>query len=122
MDDLDRKLEQLEERIRGTENALATLTTNISLSTNNLKENMATCHSTLGHRIDEIKDEMKDNQHTVTDSVDKLNASLQNLYVSHSGAQNTVKFNEKIIWGIVGLIFTVGLYLVQGFIKSGVAG
>lgn len=118
MEDVDKKLEQLEERIRGTENALATLTASISLSTDNLKENMATCHTTLGHRIDDLKDEMKDNHHTVNVSVNKLNESLQNLYVSHSGSQNTVKNNEKISWGILGLIFTVGLYLIQDFIKA----
>ena len=122
MEEFDRKLEQLEERIRGTETALATLTTNITLSTDNLKENMSTCHSTLGHRIDELKDELKDNQRTVTGTVNKLNDSLQNLYVSHSGSQNSVKTNEKIIWGIVGLLFTGGLYLIQDFIKAGGAG
>jgi len=51
MADSDTKLDKLEERIRGTENALATLTSNITLSTNNLKENMERGQSDLGHRI-----------------------------------------------------------------------
>lgn len=116
------KLEKLEERLRGTENALATLTSSITLNTNNLKENMARTQNDLGYRIDSLKADMKENNHTVTESVNTLNDSLQKLYVSHSGAQNTVKFNEKLVWGIVGLIFTTGLYLIQDFIKAGGAG
>jgi chromosome segregation ATPase len=122
MDDADTKLDKLEERIRGTENALATLTANITLNTNNIKENMSRTQNDLGHRMDGLKSDMKENHNTVTDSVNSLNESLQNLYVSHSGAQNTVKFNEKLVWGIVGLIFTVGLYIIQDFIKVAGAG
>ena len=119
MVDADQKLEKLEERIRGTENALATLTSNINLNTNNIKENMSRTQDDLGHRIDSLKDDMKENNKTLTDSVNALNTSLHKLYVSHSGSQNTVKFNEKIVWGIVTVIFTVGLYLIQDFVRRG---
>ena len=122
MSNSDQKLEKLEERIRGTENALATLTSNITLNTKNIKENMARTEDSLGDRIDSLKDDMKENNASLTNSVNSLNDSLQKLYVSHSGAQNTVKFNEKIVWGIVTLIFTTGLYLLQDFIKSGGTG
>ena len=111
MADADTKLDKLEERIRGAETALATLTSNITLNTNNLKENMSS-----------LKADMKENNRDITESVNSLNDSLQKLYVSHSGSQNTVKFNEKLVWGIVGLIFTTGLYLIQDFIKAGGAG
>jgi len=122
MTDPTDKLDQLEARLRGTENALAALTSNITLNTNNIKENMVRTEHSLGDRIDSLKTDMRENHHTVTESVNSLNESLQNLYVSHSGAQNTVKFNEKLVWGIVGLIFTVGLYLIQDFIKAAGAG
>jgi chromosome segregation ATPase len=111
------KFDQLEERLRGTENALATLTSNIEINTNNLKENIAHTHVELGHRIDSLKIDMRENQSNVSRSVDSLKDSLQSLYVSHSGAQSSVKFNEKLIWGVVGLILTIGLYLIQDFIK-----
>jgi len=119
MADPDTKLDKLEERIRGTETALATLTSNITLSTNNVKENATQCKIDLTGRMDSMRDDMKENNKTLTDSVNTLNASLQKLYVSHSGAQNTVKMNERIVWGIVTVIFTVGLYLIQDFIKAG---
>ena len=122
MADSDTKLDKLEERLRGTENALATLTSNITLNTNNIKENMTRTQDDLGHRIDDLKDDMKEDINIITKSVNTLNESLQKLYVSHSGAQNTVKFNERIVWGIVTVIFTVGLYLIQDFIKGGGAG
>ena len=116
------KFDQLEERLRGTENALATLTSNISINTKNLKENITHRHDELGHRIDSLKEDMRTNQDRVTNSVDDLKKSLQNLYVSHSGAASSVKFNEKVIWGIIALIGTVGLYLIQDLIKAAGAG
>lgn len=120
--DSDTKIDKLDERLRGTENALATLTSNITLNTNNIKENANQCRSDLSSRMDSLHNDMKENHTSVTDSVDALNESLQKLYVSHSGAQNTVKFNEKLVWGIVTVILTVGLYLIQDFIKVGGAG
>ena len=113
--DSDDKLNNLEERLRGTETALATLNSTINLTTTNLERNMARTQSELGDRMADLKEDMHENRQATHD----LNESLQNLYVSHSGSQNTVKFNEKLVWGIVGIIVTAGLYFIQGFIKVG---
>jgi len=115
MDD-EIKFDKLEERLRGTETALSALTASISLNTSNIKENMAKGQAGLGDRIDMLHADMKENiRH-----VQELSESLQNLYVSHSGSQNTIKFNEKLVWGIVTVVVTAGLYLLQAFLKTGV--
>lgn len=114
----DTKLDKLEERLRGTETAIATLASN----TNNLKENIAKTRQDLTKSIDSIKDDMKEDNKSVNESINALNQSLQTLYVSQSGSNIAVKSNEKIVWGIVTIIVTVGLYLIQGFIKAGGAG
>jgi uncharacterized coiled-coil protein SlyX len=117
MSTTDKKINSLEERIRNSENALATINANITNNTNHIKENMSRMETDVSHRIDTLTADMKDNNRTITNSVNALNDSLQKLYVSHSGAQNTVKFNEKIVWGIVGIIVTGGLYIIQDFIR-----
>lgn len=122
MENVETKLNQLEERIRSTETAIATLTTHVESGTAHLKENLSRSESDLKETIIRLRDDMKENHRDVTESVNALNQSLQNLYISHSSEKTSVKFNEKIIWGLVGLIFTAGLYLLQDFIKISGAG
>lgn len=119
MAEINKKIDKLEERLRGTETAIATLASNTTLNTENLKENIAKTHQDLVKSIDSIKDDMKEDSAAVNTSINALNKSLQTLYVSQSGSDIAVKSNEKIVWGVVTVIFTIGLYVIQGFIKSG---
>ncbi len=108
------KFDQLEERVRGTENSMAALSSSITLNTNNLKENMDKAAAELDYKINGLKENIKDNQQALS----SLNESLQNLYVSVSSSQHSVKSNEKIIWAIATFIFTGGLYLIQEFLRA----
>jgi len=124
-----RRIEQFEDRLRDTEQGLATLTSNIQLINDNLKEDIERTRTDLRERLAELKTDIKDDFDQVDSTLDSLNKtvnalndSLQNLYITQSGSSIKVKFNEKVIWSIVGLIGTVGLYLMQDLIKLTGAG
>jgi len=120
-----RRLEQLEERLRETELGLATLTSNLQLINDNLKEDIERTRADLRERIAELKEDIKDDfdqvDVTLSDlskTVNAVNESLQNLYITQSGSSVKVNFNEKLIWGIVMLLGTGALYLIQDLVKA----
>jgi len=120
-----RRIEKFEDRLRETEQGLATLTSNIQLINDNLKEDIERTRTDLRERLADLKadikgdfDQVDTTLHDLNATVNSLNDSLQNLYITQSGSNVKVKFNEKIIWTVLGLIGTAGLYLIQDLIKA----
>jgi len=123
------RIDQIEKRLRETEQGLASLTSNLEIINENIKEDIERTRVDLRERMSDLKDDMKEDFDQVdssladiTSTVNALNESLQNLYITQTGSSVKVNFNEKVIWGIVTAVGIVALYFIQEIIKIGGAG
>lgn len=124
-----KRIDQIEERLRETEQGLASLTSNLEIINENFKEDIERTRLDLRERMSDLKTDMKEDFDQVdssladiTSTVNALNDSLQNLYITQTGSNVKVKFNEKVIWAIVTAVGIVALYYIQEIIKVGGAG
>jgi len=123
-----RRFEQLEERLRVAENALTQISSELHISNNNLKEEIERIRADIKERVHDLKSDINndfkridDALNNVSENVETLTKSLQNLYVSHSGSTTKINLNEKIIWILLTFFGTTVLYIIQEFLK-GVSG
>jgi len=116
---VDKKLDKLDERLRDIESSLATLSSEITIITKNLKENMTRDQSDVLGRIGGLRVDMKDNDLTLTNDLKSLEEKVGKLYVSHGCDQHRIKFNEKFLWVFLTGIASAGFFLLQNFLKSG---
>jgi len=113
-----RRFEGLEERLREVEQGMAALSSNIQIINDNMGKDIERSRGDMRERLADLKEDMTN----LETSVESIHKSLQNLYITQSGADRQVNFNEKAIWAVVGLLTTVALYLLQDFIKAAGAG
>lgn len=113
-----RRIERIEEHLTQVAADMAVL----SEKNESLKSDAEKTRVDLRERIDDLKINLKEDIDTVRNSVDVLNESLQNLYITQSDSKGKINMNEKIIWAIVGILSTGALYLVQDLIKGAGAG
>jgi len=136
MDDAIRRIERLEERLNRAERDVATLTSKLTSTKDDLsrrldelnrilREDVEKSREDLRERLIDLKVDLKDDIQDIastlsvqTSNVSSVTESLQNLYASHKGSTVKVNTNEKIIWAVVGLIGSIGLYLLQSYLKT----
>lgn len=136
-DKQDRRIERLEERVNNTERELAALSSKLHLIKDelsrrivdineNLKADVERTRIDLRERIAGLKEDLEDDINRVNTSIGDLNStvtalnkSLQNLYITQQGASTKVRVNEKIIWAIIGLIGSSGLYVIRELLSAG---
>jgi chromosome segregation ATPase len=131
-----RRIERVEERLNQAERDVATLTSKLTSTKDDLSRRLDEINQLLRddaeksrrdmrERLHELKADVRDDINSLNTTINTLSSnvssvtdSLQNLYVSHKGSNTKVKTNEKVIWTILGIIGTVGLVLFQTYLKS----
>ena len=134
--DLIRRIEKIEERINSAEREVSTLNAELAALRSELsnrigelksdfKQSSAESKDVFKERIDSLKQDLTDDINSVSttmrllnDSVSQTTESLQNLHVTQNRNSIKVNTNEKIVWAILGVISTAGLYLLQEFLRS----
>lgn len=135
MDD-GKRIDRLEERVNKANAEIASLkaqltSTNADLSRRiteiniNLKEDGEKMRIDMRERLDTLKDDLSGDMLDIKTSLNVLSVniadvstSVQNLYVSQEGSSTQIKINEKIIWVVIGIIGSVGLYLLKAYLKT----
>ncbi|RLA03799.1 MAG: hypothetical protein DRQ47_04525 [Gammaproteobacteria bacterium] len=133
-DDIIRRIERLENRLNETERNVAAvtselhsvkedLTTRISDVKIDLKTDIATTRTDIRERIEHLRLDLKDDIITLSSTIDSLQNSvkqvtdaIQNLYLTQNTANVKVSANERIIWAVVSIAVTAGLYFLQAFV------
>ena len=139
-DKQDRRIERLEERVNSAERDVTELSSKLKLINNdlsrriidineNLKADAERTRIDLRERIDILRTDLKSDIGKIGTSIDvldksisTLNSSLQKLYITQEGSTTKVNINEKIIWAVIGIFITSGLYLLQDLLKASGAG
>jgi hypothetical protein len=132
----DRRIERIEARMNRTERDVAALSSKLHLIkddlsrriddlNDNLKADAEKIRVDLRERINDLKVDLKDDIGDISNSIDilgvnitALSESLQNLYVSQTGTSVKIKLNEKIIWAVVSIMVSIGIYIAQTMIKG----
>ena len=136
IDAMLRRIEKIEERVNCAERDVASVTSKLHLIKDdlarrigeidtNLKADAEKTRLDLRERIDDLKLDIKEDIDilgqtidTLSDTVTDVSKSLQNLYVTQQGSGVKVKNNEKVIWAVIAVLGTIGLYMLQNYIKS----
>lgn len=137
MSEETRRLDRLEERLNQAErdvtalNAIVKsldedLSRRIVNINNNLKDDNEKMRIDMRERLDQLREDIKDNiadvgdkVNTLSNDIHEVNKSISKLYTGQRGAESNVKTNEKIIWGVVTLIGMIIVSIIQGWIKNG---
>lgn len=131
-----RRIEKLEERVNKAETDIAALSSKLHLMNDdlsrrinevnvNLKEDVERIRIDLRERITDLKNDIRQDIHNVStavneleDGIEQLTDTLQGLRITQIGSSHKVNFNEKTVWGIVGVLVTIALYIAQDLIKT----
>jgi len=131
-----RRIERLEEKLGVAQTSIAELSVQLNSTNTNLTNRMSDMHANLKETTTKNHEDFKnamaiskvDNKADINDlrrdikalskGLDETKKAVNQLYVAAEGSRTTIKTNEKVIWGIIGVIGSIGVYLIKTFFKS----
>ena len=134
MEDTRRRVERLEERLNQAERDVATLTSKLASTKDDLSRRIDELNSLLRDDMDksradarermaELKADIKEDVTSLSATVQTLGSkvhsvteSVQNLFVAQKGSSVKINSNEKFIWAVISILGSIAVYILQSYI------